>query len=315
MFLPSPCPGSVSSPQKYLALRPSGGLCYRFMFVRWIMGLLVGLALVRAQEADPTLAVRQKALEAVKAGQMTNAIALVSDAIRTQSQEPRLWNLRAQLRSLSGDSSGAVTDLTEGIRLNPKSAMLHQDRGMERFKMGQIAECLQDFDRANELSPELVPYNWQRGIALYYGRRYADGRKQFEAHRAVNSNDVENAVWHFLCVARQEGTNAAVKAYMDISGDSRVPMAEIHELFKGEAPESEVLEAAESATEDPREKRQARFYAHLYLGLYDDLLGRPDSAREHLRKAVALSGTRDYMGQVARVHLNRMTPTPTLSKP
>ena len=303
--------GTVSTTEKYLALRGPGVLCYWFMFVRWILGLWVALALVCAQEADPTLAVRQKALEAVKLGQMTNAVSLVSDAIKTHPQEPRLWNLRAQIRSLSGDSSGAVSDLSEGIRLNPKSAMLHQDRAMERFRMGQIPECLQDFDRANELSPELVPYNWQRGIALYYGRRYADGRKQFEAHRAVNANDVENAVWHFLCVARQEGTNAAVKAYMDISGDSRVPMVEIHELFKGEAPESEVLEAAESATEDPREKRQARFYAHLYIGLHDDLLGRADSAREHLRKAVALSGTRDYMGQVARVHLNRLTPTQT----
>lgn len=303
----------MSSPEKNLALRGPGGLCYRLMFVRWIMGMLTALVLVRAQEADPTLATRQKALEALKMGQMTNAISLVSEAIKTHPQEPRLWNLRAQIRSLSGDASGAVSDLTEGIRLNPKSAMLHQDRAMERFKMGQIPECLQDFDRANELSPDLMPYNWQRGIALYYGRRYTEGRKQFEAHRAVNANDVENAVWHFLCVARQEGTNAAVKAYMDISGDSRVPMAEIHELFKGEAPESEVLEAAESAPEDPREKRQARFYAHLYIGLYEDLLGRSDSAREHLRKAVALSGTRDYMGQVARVHLNRLTPTP--SKP
>jgi lipoprotein NlpI len=281
------------------------------------MALVLGVALVQAEDTDPTSEVRKKALEAVKVGQMTNAVSLVSDAIKAHPQEPRLWNLRAQIRSLSGDSSGAVSDLTEGLRLNPKSALLHQDRAMERFKMGQIPECLQDFDRANELSPELVPYNWQRGIALYYGRRYADGRKQFEAHRAVNANDVENAVWHFLCVARQEGTNAAVKAYMDISGDSRVPMAEIHEMFKGEAPESEVLEAAESAPEDAREKRQARFYAHLYVGLYDDLLGRPDAAREHLRKAVALSGSRDYMGQVARVHLNRLTPTPTAtpSKP
>ena len=289
------------------------------MFVRWIVVAWAGFALALAQDPDPTLAVRQKALEAVKTGQLTNAITVVSDAIKTHPQEPRLWNLRAQIRSLSGDSSGAVSDLSEGIRLNPRSALLHQDRAMERFKMGQIPECLQDFDRANELSPDLVPYNWQRGIALYYGRRYSDGRKQFEAHRAVNANDVENAVWHFLCVARQEGTNAAVKVYMDISGDSRIPMAEIHELFKGEAPEAEVLEAAESAPEDPREKRQARFYAHLYIGLHEDLLGRADSAREHLRKAVALSGARDYMGQVARVHLNRLNPTlttpPSPSKP
>ncbi len=275
------------------------------------MGFLLTALLLRAAEPSPSDQAREKAAAALKSGNLTNAITLISDAIRSNPKDARLWNFRAQIRSLMGDSSGAVTDLTEGIRVNPTSGFLHQDRAVERFKMGQLTEALEDFDRANELNPEVVPYNWQRGIALYYGRRYADGRKQFELHQTVNSNDVENAVWHFLCVARAEGTNAAHKVFLPITSDDRVPMAEIHDLFGGEAPESEVLEAAELVTTSAEEQRRARFYAHLYLGLYDDVHGRSDEAREHLKQAVNLAAPRDFMGVVARFHLNRLNPPPT----
>ena len=291
-------------------------LCYPFMAIRWVLVLWMGFFAAWAQDADPTAAARDQAAAALKAGNMTNAISIISEALRTHPKEARLWNFRAQLRSLAGDSSGAVTDLTEGIRINPDSGFLHQDRAIERFKMGQLAESLADFDRANVLNPEIAPYNWQRGIALYYGKRFGDGRKQFELHQSVNPNDVENAVWHFLCVARGEGTNAAVKVFMDIASDSRVPMAEIHDLFAGEAPPSEVWEAAEAVTDSKEEARSARFYAHLYLGLYADLMGRTDEAREHLKQASALTVPRDFMGHVARYHLSRLGPAPTgSSKP
>jgi len=287
------------------------------MAFRWIMALLVGIFAVSAQDATPSAAARDRATAALKAGNMTNAISIISDALRADPKDARLWNFRAQLRSLAGDPSGAVTDLSEGIRMNPSSGFLHQDRAIERFKMGQSAESLTDFDRANELNPEIVPYNWQRGIALYYGKRYADGRKQFELHRAVNPNDVENAVWHFLCVARAEGTNTAHKVFMDISSDERIPMAEIHELYGGEAPASEVWEAATAVTGSSEQQRQARFYAQLYLGLHADVLGRNDEARDHLKQAVALASPRDFMGHVARFHFSRLgsQPAADITKP
>src|SRR5207244_800732 len=75
-------------------------------------------------------------------------------------------------------------------------------RGMDQFQWGHIKESLADFDRAIALAPKQAPYLWQRGISLYYAGRYDDGRKQFELHQTVNGNDVENAAWRFLCMAR-----------------------------------------------------------------------------------------------------------------
>jgi lipoprotein NlpI len=151
-----------------------------------------------------------------------------------------------------------------------------------------------DFDRFVQILPEQEPQHWQRGIALYYAGEYDRGRKQFESHQKVNTNDVENAVWHFICVARSQGVDKAKAALIPIEGDRRVPMKEIHALFAGKAKAADVLAAADD--------RGELFYAHLYLGLYYDAHGDKAKTREHIDKAANEFAMNHYMGDVARVH-------------
>src|SRR5262245_30685837 len=75
------------------------------------------------------------------------------------------------------------------------------DRAIADFRNGRITESVAAFDTVAKMAPQAAPELWQRGIALYYAKRYKDCRAQFESHRTVNPNDVENAIWHFLCVA------------------------------------------------------------------------------------------------------------------
>jgi lipoprotein NlpI len=276
--------------------------------------VLVGCAL-RAENAKP-LPARDRALAAWKAGNTTNAITIISEALATDGKDPRLWNFRAQMRSQMGDLTGAEADLSEAIRVAPGSAVLHEERGMARFKLGQMSGAVADFDQANEFDPKFAPHNWQRGLALYYLDRFADAKRQFELHRTVNSNDVENSVWHFLCVAKAENLDAARQQFLDIASDDRIPMVEIHELYAGKGDIEDVLEAARDAAPVGREQRQAQFYAQLYLGLYCDVQGQREKAIEYLRQAVALALPDDYMGHVARIHLQRLTaPSAPAAKP
>src|SRR5207248_4979882 len=127
---------------------------------------------------------------------------------------------------------------------------------MQRFQQAQIAESLADFDRAIELDPRVSPYLWQRGIALYYAGRYDDGRKQFDLHQTVNGADVENAAWRYLCMARAQDVKIARTALIPIQGDPRVPMMQIHALYKGTADVDAVMAAA-------GQSREAVFYAQL----------------------------------------------------
>ncbi len=172
------------------------------------------------------------------------------------------------------------------------------DRAVEDFRAGRLHDAATAFDRLVELAPGSAAHLWQRGIALYYVGRYQDCREQFEAHRTVNPNDVENAAWHFLCVARAESPAAAGAALLPVGPDARAPMAEIYRMFRGELAADELLTAAGAGV-------SAQFYAHLYLGLYHEAWGRDEAALRHIQTAAdnRYADVGGYMHMVARVHL------------
>ena len=246
------------------------------------------------------------ALGWMRKGDSTNAIATLSALLKQKPDEVRAWHLRAQIRGLSGDADGAIADFGEAIQRNPKSPYLVQERGMLYFRRNDMEKALIDFDRTNEIDSRMAPQNWQRGIALYYAGRYADGRRQFELHQTVKSDDVENAVWHFLCVAREKNPETARARLIPIQGDVRVPMKEVHRLFAGSATPADVMKAAEETSTDPKAKQKHLFYARLYLGLYFEATGDKTRAAEHIRTAANMAPRDDYMGDVARVHARRL---------
>jgi lipoprotein NlpI len=131
--------------------------------------------------------------------------------------------------------------------------------------------------------------------------RFAEGKAQFELHQTVNTQDVENAVWHFLCTTRAEGLEAATKKLIPITGDARIPMAQVQQLFAGKATPDDVLAAAKAAPARTR-AGEPMFYAHLYLGIYFEAIGEDKKAREHILEAAKRSKENGYMGDVARVH-------------
>ena len=95
-----------------------------------------------------------------------------------------------------------TTECSSSIR---RRAEAFDQRGSERFMLGQIAESIADFDRYLQLRPDQEPWHWKRGISYYYAGRYDEGRRQFEGYQTVDDNDVENAVWRYLCMARSAG--------------------------------------------------------------------------------------------------------------
>ncbi len=148
------------------------------------------------------------------------------------------------------------------------------------------------------LAPRSAPQLWQRGIALYYAARYRDCRQQFEEHRLVNANDVENSAWHFLCVARGESVRIAREDLLPVGPDPRVPMRQIYDMLRDSLSPDGVIAAAKT---DP----EALFFAHLYVGLYYEALGNNARALEHITEAAAerFAAVGGYMHAVARVHL------------
>ena len=176
----------------------------------------------------------------------------------------------------------------------PKAVL---DRAVDEFAAGRFAQSAATFDEAAKMIPQEAPYLWQRGIALYYAGRYTDCRRQFETHRTVNPDDVENAAWHFLCVAREQSVDKARAALLPVGPDSRVPMRDVYQMFRGTLTPDDVLKAAGSSA-------SGQFYAHLYVGLYSEAIGRKDLALKHIKEAASdrFAPVGGYMHMVAAVH-------------
>jgi lipoprotein NlpI len=191
-----------------------------------------------------------------------------------------LWMTLALLLSIQPDARGIL------------------DRAMTDFRAGRIEQSLAGFDRVAALSPADAPYLWQRGIAQYYAGKFRECRDMFISHRTVNPDDVENAAWHFLCVAKAESPEAARKQILPVGPDARVPMREVYQMFQGRMTQAQVMKAAGT---DP----SAQFFARLYVGLYLDAIGDAAAGRAQIEIAAEdrFSRAGGYMHDVARVHL------------
>lgn len=198
--------------------------------------------------------------------------------------------------------AGLLSFTAPAIWSQEKTASTLLREGITAFFNAKPAESVAAFDKLVEVSPDTEPQLWQLGLSLYYAGKFVEGREQFELHQTVNPNDVENAAWHFICVARIDGVETARKTLIPIKGDSRVPMKEVHDLFAGKGTEEDVMKAA-NAGDDVEAKRNQLCYAHLYLGLYHEALGHEEQAKAHMLKAAVDYKMDHYMGKCAQVHV------------
>ncbi len=250
----------------------------------------------------PVADLLSQARSAYQMGDSERALSLASQAIERNPQNPKSFYVRGWIHEMKRRHRQAIADYDEVVKLDPMAVEVYNRRGSEHFKLGRIEASIADFEKAIELDPKQEPYHWQRGISYYYAGRFQQGRDQFESHQRVNSNDVENAVWHFLCAARLKGVSQARPSILKIKRDSRVPMMEVYRLFIGEGTVEEVMNAARGSESDPDVRKRHLFYANLYLGLYHEAMGDEAQAREHIFLAADRYPLDHYMGDVARVH-------------
>jgi lipoprotein NlpI len=234
-------------------------------------------------------------------GDFESAEELASRAIKADHRKPEAHFLRGQIRAAERRPADAISDFTAVIELNAKNANAYDARGGEQFKLGKIKESIADFDKAIELDAARERSHWRRGISYYYSGEFEKGQKQFEAYQTFEDNDVENAVWRYLCMARRLGAEKARADLLKIRRDPRVGMMETYALFAGKAKPEEVLDAAQAGKPKPQVLNEQLFYAHLYLGLYFDAGGDAKQAAKHIDQAVKHK-IGHYMWDVAKVH-------------
>jgi lipoprotein NlpI len=213
----------------------------------------------------------------------------------------------AQQAATQRDFPRAVSLATEALARDPALATSYYLRARARFCLGQFPESADDFDRFTQLRPDQRSRLWERGIACYYAGRFRHGADQFTAYQDFDDSDVENAVWHVLCLSRIEGLPAAQRQMMTVKQDGRVPMMAIYDLFRGRATPQQVLQIVERAGLTGESQRAAYFYAHFYIGLFYEASADDPAARRHISLAAEQFRIDHYMGDVARVHAARVS--------
>jgi lipoprotein NlpI len=271
------------------------------------MLLLAGVSLLQPGETPggdqkELEALLQKGTVALRAGKTEEALALATEAVGIAPREPRAYLFRASVHAAQRHHAKAIADFDKCLQLDPACADAWQRRGEEHFKRAEIDQSLNDFDKFLELRPEARPGHWQRGISLFYARKFKEGAEQFKAGDKIFANDVENAVWHYLCNVHVLGVEQARRSLLTIGKDRRVPLMVIYELFAGRAKPEDVLAAVREGDPSSPELKKRLFYAHLYLGLYHDATGDTKKALQHLDQIAEDQAIGGYMGDVARVH-------------
>jgi lipoprotein NlpI len=258
--------------------------------------LLFGLMPALADDTQPSPAIERQ-------------LEQLSAAIAKNPHDGLALSARGELLAALGRPAEAIADYDQLIEIEPDRAAHYDARGSEHFKLGHIDASIKDFDRAIALQPDREPWHWKRGISYYYAGRWDDGRRQFEGYQTVDDNDVENAVWRFLCMVHSDGLDAARRSMLKIKHDTRVPMMEIYRLYLGQLQPNDVLAATEAGNPSAAELNARRFYAQLYLALYYEALGEAEPAKAHIEQA-RRHRIGHYMWNVADVHARRLNAKP-----
>lgn len=187
------------------------------------------------------------------------------------------------------------------LRVYPFSARGYIYRGMTYFKLARLTAALQDFNQAEKLNPQLTPYLWQRGLTYYYLGKYAQGARQFELDLSVQSQDVEEALWYYLCIAQLEDVNSAKECLLPVKYDPRVIMRQIYQFFAGECNLDQVLRVGK------QQGLRGMFYSNLYIGLYYEVYGNQERSQFYITEAIKYPTT-DYLWYLACVHQQLRNP-------
>ena len=258
--------------------------------------LLLFLAVCRVSAATPeSEALVEKGTSAFKQGRRDQAIDLFTQAARVDpSNHVAFWN-RGRVRENEGLFAEAIPDFNTVVSLVTNHSGAFQLRGASWLRLGEPAKALADFDRYIELSPAQARHHWQRGIALYLLGRYEEGAKQYASCHVVNTNDVENALWHFACTARLKGAPAA--KLLPVGNDSRPAMKDLYALYAGTINTNTLFERGKLSERDYQLRLTP---AHFYVGLYYEVTGKAELARKHIGEAAVHAQTRDFIGAVAK---------------
>jgi Flp pilus assembly protein TadD len=186
----------------------------------------------------------------------------------------------------AGEKRKAVAVLQEILRTHPDHAPSHELLGLALSELGDSSEALRQLREAVKLWPD-QPVYWTNLAIFYIGQAQTD-----EAEKALNKSlDVQPSARAFrllglIRVEQQRGEEAVrlFRKALDLARDDVESWYHLGLAQQSLAHSDEALRCYEEALK----RAPGDFYAHLQIGILLLTLGRRQEALDHLRAAQAL---------------------------
>lgn len=191
----------------------------------------------------------------------------------------------------------AVTACGEAIRLDPQNWEAMRDRGHYLINLNRLDAGLADMEKAASMKQGDYQIDYHLGLAYFIGGNYAKAVPVWQAcvkDAPEPGNKVACYAWLYPSL-RKAGRDADAAQALDeaLALGAKPDVAYMNRLmlFKGTLPEAE---AAKQMEANPLQQATVGFS----IGLWHELNGRADKAREYYQKATA-SEARTAFGHVA----------------
>jgi lipoprotein NlpI len=248
--------------------------------------------------------------QAFREGDRERAIAMFAKALETCPTNVMALYNRGRVSDNLGRYTNPMADYNRLLTLSPKNIGATQLRGALHLRLGEFPAAIADFDRYCELSPKAEPRHWQRGLAYYLAGRYPDAQRQFTRCLQSNSNDVENAIWHFLSVAKTNGVEKARAALLPVGHDRRPLLNEVYDVYAGKLDADALLKKLEGVVAGHPEMEDSRFLVHYYLAQYFEVTGNAQRSLALLSQAAQLKSVDSIMTDLAKLQLKQRMAKP-----
>lgn len=134
---------------------------------------------------DTAWAFYERGVRAQAAGRLTEAVALLDEALRRNPHFPEALCAGAYLLQTRGHPAGALAFYDRALTLNPADPVAWFNRGALLLVAGRADEALRSFERACALRPGNAGFQSNRGAALYDLGRLAEAVICYEQALAI----------------------------------------------------------------------------------------------------------------------------------
>ncbi|SQH77887.1 lipoprotein precursor [Shewanella benthica] len=232
---------------------------------------------------------------------------ILSSADLTQEQKARFHYDRGVIYDSVGLRILSRIDFHQALKFQPNLADAYNFIGIYYTQEGQFESAYEAFDAVLELSPEYDYAYLNRGIALYYGERYALAVADMQSFYALDPKDGYRALWLYLTQSAQDPQQA--KANLAMSQPELAPNAwssVLVDFYLGEKSRAEVFAAAKVGLSHPNEYAERLCEAYFYLAKIAQEQGQYSDAANYFRLALATNIYDFVEHRYARIELAKL---------